>query len=174
MNATAETTYETDEDLISEEEIDRLLKTPVDLDGAADDSAEGIANPQIAAFLNSIDVTSLADSSKDTYRYALNHFDAYCCRRKIETLDASVVSHLPGFVAYLEKRKVGPASIKQYLNIVKIMMRSLGMPIEFTYKIPAKAKKEGQVKQMNRWFDEADIEKCLTIFCRKAKMKRLP
>lgn len=134
----------------------RLLKDP--------QIASTDISRMIESFLGSDHCASLSTSTTDLYTNALlKNFLPFCCyTHGIDAIDKSIVDHLPAYSAYLERKGHAGTTIQQYISIVKIMMKALGTPIEFTYRRKSEDRKSQKLKQMDRWFDEDDIEKCLS------------
>ena len=115
---------------------------------------------QIEAYLNSRDVTALAKSSREMYRYALQHLAEFCKANKITKVDR-FQEYMPAFAEYLERKEISGRSVQHYLNCVKIFLRIFGYPVEYTYRISNSERKANKRKALDRWFDESDIKKCL-------------
>ena len=113
---------------------------------------------EIRAFLDSNNVMTLRDSSKDLYRYALDSFIDYCGPWKASNITAA---NLTDFCASLLHNKKSISTIKQYLTIVKMFLKWAGNPIDYSFKAPAGSKKKQQMKQIERWFTEDEVEKIM-------------
>ena len=113
---------------------------------------------EIRAFLDSNNVMTLRDSSKDLYRYALDSFIDYCGPWKASNITAA---NLADFCASLLHKKKSISTIKQYLTIVKMYLKWAGNPVQYSFKAPAGSKKKQQMKQIERWFTEDEVEKIM-------------
>jgi integrase len=110
----------------------------------------------IQSFLEAPEQKALTKSSRDLYRHALNHLTVFAKTVRVLREDTSM---LTAFVGYLTHKKLSGTTIRQYVNVVKIMFKFHGRPIDFTYKMPTKEKRKKQAKDMERWFLEDDMEK---------------
>jgi integrase len=69
--------------------------------------------------------------------------------------------HSTAYIAYLKSTGAGGRTIQQHLNVLKIMMRSRGVELKATYRLPSDERKENKVKAMERWFTEDEVQACL-------------
>jgi integrase len=104
-------------------------------------------------------ITEYLDSVKDLrpetirlYRNALNPLIAF--HRSTNNFQ------LKDYANFLRENKCSGKTIQQYLTIAKMFLKWNGTPAEYTYRIPASERKQSQLKAINRWFTEADVEKC--------------
>jgi integrase len=117
----------------------------------------------IQKYLESPEVTSLAKSTRDLYRYTMGHVEDFLSITVVpdETWERWLSNNLHQFAMFLEHKKLSGKSIQQYLTCTKIFLKWAGFPVEFTYKITNKDRQANKKKHLDRWFDEKDIEKCL-------------
>uniref|UniRef100_A0A6M3L4H1 Putative site-specific tyrosine recombinase n=1 Tax=viral metagenome TaxID=1070528 RepID=A0A6M3L4H1_9ZZZZ len=118
---------------------------------------------KIQEYLKSPDVTSLAKSTQELYKNALRYLGRYLesnsGMHKDEVIDKDFFDR---FTLYLSTtRNLSGKSIQQYLTCIKIFLKWNGTPVEYTYKITNKERKQNKRKHMDRWFTELDISKCL-------------
>lgn len=113
----------------------------------------------IADYLCSTEVQSLTKATRSNYENALNSFKRF--RKKQEAVTTAIdAAFLEKYTKYLSRNKSG-STIQQYITVVKLYLAWAGNPVMFSYRIPAEEKKRQQMKEINRWFSEEDIEKCL-------------
>ena len=117
----------------------------------------------IQQYLESPDVTSLAKSTRDLYRYSLGHVEEFLKISVISdgTWERWLSTNFHQFTMFLEHKKLSGKSIQQYLTCTKIFLKWAGFPVDFTYKISNEDRQENKQKHLDRWFSEEDIERCL-------------
>ena len=119
----------------------------------------------IEKFLESDYCAALAPATRELYANALmKNFVPFCDDYSETELNAEFVTNeLPAYARHLEDQNKSGSTVAQYINIVKIMMRALGMPVQYIYRRKSQDRKAQKVKSMNRWFDEKEIETCLKV-----------
>ncbi len=106
----------------------------------------------------------LAKNTLDKYAMVLNgHFVPFLEKPSViwTSLTKDVAPLMPDFCTALKRKGLSGASIQQHITVVKIFFRWLGFPITYSHKISNAEKKLKRLKNMNRWFCEDDIERCL-------------
>lgn len=121
---------------------------------------------KIKAYLESRDVTALADKTRELYAFALRHLERYFNRLRPENPSefnylAELQQNFDGFARYLERRGISGQSVRQYLTCVKIFMRWAGYRVDHVYKISNQERRENKLKQLKRWMNEKEIQMCL-------------
>lgn len=113
----------------------------------------------ITEYLKTTEVRALAQATRDNYENSLKSFNKFLKRHEgiIFEIDAEF---LEKYTKYLVRNKSG-ATIRQYVTIVKLYLKWAGEPVEFTYRVPATERKRQQMKEIERWFTEADISRCM-------------
>lgn len=120
----------------------------------------------IEDFLNSNQVVILSQSTRDNYRYALATFKDFH-EAMSDASDASEISESASnemmelFCNYLQNQKKSPATIRQYLTILKMFFRFHGVTVSYSYRVPSADKKVQQAKEIARWFTEEEVTRCL-------------
>jgi integrase len=115
---------------------------------------------QITAFFESERFTSLAPSTQQTYQHAIGNFEQFCQQEAITKITPQ--ADLAGFATWLKSKDSAPATIKQYLTVVKLLIKeTTGKHISYTYRVPRKDKQDQMLKRMDRWFNENEIAQCL-------------
>lgn len=128
----------------------------------------------IQTFLRSDHCASLSSDTVDLYSNALlKNFLPFCVSNNVETLGDQIVDHLPAYATFLERQGKAGTTIAQYINIFKLMMKAMGTPIEFTYRRKSEDRKAQKLKQMDRWFNESDVERCLAYSSPSARDRLL-
>jgi len=117
---------------------------------------------KINKYLASPEIAGLAESTQDSYRYALlarfNHYVTHT-----STIGRNHIADgwaIQFFCEHLERLGVAGTTIQQYLTIVKLFLKWNGTPATYTYRITSEERKAKALKTMDRWFDEKDIAKC--------------
>ena len=114
---------------------------------------------KIRQYLNEAPETrGLSDNTRQSYSNALNHLKTYCYSALIKDLDGSF--DMDRYAKHLAKTLSGQ-SVQLYLTITKQFFKWLGHPIEYTYRIPKDERKAIQLKKLDRWFSEDDVDACL-------------
>ncbi|MDX9789052.1 MAG: tyrosine-type recombinase/integrase [Desulfobacterales bacterium] len=120
------------------------------------------ADIDIKSFLSSPHCKSLARATADTYRHAINSLTSFISGRAGNRPEPSITADLLNdYTQHMAGLGKSGKTIQQYITIIKIAMRSIGHPIEYTYRIPNAEKKAHKLKSMNRWFTEDEIRQCL-------------
>jgi len=114
----------------------------------------------IGKYLNSKEITSLADTTRLSYINALRHLEEFATG-KVDPTFQGMQGHMADLADFLEKKGLSGQSVQQYLAAIKIFLRWTGNPVDYTYRISNEERKANQVKHMERWFDENDIARCL-------------
>lgn len=114
---------------------------------------------KFADYLCSTEVQALTGTTRGNYEVALNSFKIFLKKQEatIDNVDADLMDK---YTKYLSRNRSG-STIQLYVTVVKLFLRWAGHPVLFSYKIPSEEKKRQQLKEINRWFNEADIDKCL-------------
>ena len=116
----------------------------------------------VRTFLLSDYCRSLSENTVELYSNALvKNFLPFCVSHNIIMTPAIVQASMPAYASYLERKALSGATIQQYINILRIMMKAMGTPIIYAYRRSSEDRRAQKIKQMKRWFDEADIAKCL-------------
>ncbi len=119
---------------------------------------------KINQYLASPEVRALAENTQDSYRYALlsrfNHYVTHTSTWHPKFIADSEAIRF--FCEHLERLGVSGSTIQQYLTIVKLFLKWHGTPATYTYRIKSEERKAAALKKMDRWFDELDMEKCLS------------
>jgi len=114
----------------------------------------------ITEYLESKDVKGLAKRTQLNYQSALRHLSGFCHEHNC-SLD-SLASSRNQFIEFLEKQGVGGHSIQQYCTIVKLFARKAGYPINWDpVRVSNSERKTRKRKQLERWFEETEINECL-------------
>jgi integrase len=113
----------------------------------------------VAWFFESPNFQALAPSTQDFYKSVLGIVLEIYSQQERQYDNYSDL--LKAVSAALEARGVCGASIQQYITVAKIVLRWAGKPTEFTYRIPSAERKASQLKRINRWFNQQDIDACL-------------
>jgi integrase/recombinase XerD len=72
-----------------------------------------------------------------------------------------VEGSLPKLAQFFRRKGITDQTIYQKFTCIKIFLKWSGFPSEYTFHISNKGKKEFKVKHAKRWFDKAEIQKCL-------------
>jgi len=115
----------------------------------------------IQEYLESPGVAGLAQSTRELYTYSLAHMEKYMEIKKWNISFSFEDFDMQGFVEYLDDKNLSGKSIQQYLNCVKIFLRWLGFPVQFTFKITNEARQRNKKKHLDRWFTEEEVKACL-------------
>jgi len=132
---------------------------------------------KIETYLNSDDLSHLADSTKSLYETVLdgklrnfcriNHIDTYI-------FNSSFQEKMPYFVEFLKNTNVSGKTIQSYVNIVRSFFKAIGEPIIYSYKLTSEEKKKQQEKEINKWFTEEEVQMCLDYeFSSKKKRNKI-
>lgn len=116
---------------------------------------------QIDDYLNSVDVQALAKTTRMSYTKALQYLDEFCQKENIATLDPAFQKRMQDFCIWMRERHKAPTTVQLYVTIIKQLFLWHDMPIKFTYKISSKERKRKQLKDVQRWFNEDEIQQCL-------------
>uniref|UniRef100_A0A6H1Z8M6 Putative site-specific tyrosine recombinase n=1 Tax=viral metagenome TaxID=1070528 RepID=A0A6H1Z8M6_9ZZZZ len=128
---------------------------------------------QIDDYLASPEIQALAQTTQDSYGYALAQLDAFCQRRGIQDF-TGFQEYMPAMANFLVSTKLSGKSIQQYLTAIKIFLKRIGHPVEYSYRISNHEIKKNKLKHMQRWLNENDIAKCLAYeFPNETKKNRL-
>ena len=125
-----------------------------------EDKYVNTANMKIVEYLDSPAVRSLATLSQLSYGRALELVRDFILPRKITDLEELRVKVVE-FASFLEEKKLSGKTIQMYITRLKIFMKWAGCPVEYTYKLTNTEKKQFKKKQLQRWFTDEEIEKCL-------------
>jgi integrase len=104
----------------------------------------------------------LAKDTLDSYHHSLQAFVDFSSDR-IQSVEEITTDTIEKYTAYLGKHKgCSGTSIQQYVTILKLMLRWADHPVEYTYRLPSKERKQVKLKRMNRWFTEQDVSRCFS------------
>lgn len=118
---------------------------------------------QIHSYLNHQNTLALAKTSKDLYHIILClKLRSFCKENNIQRLDETFMDHMPALTIFLRDQDLSAQTTQQYLTIVKVLMKFLGHPVEFTYRIPRQDKQAFDLKHQKRWFSDREIAMCKT------------
>jgi len=121
-------------------------------------------------YLCSDEVARLARNTQILYSYTLDHMERFMA--ETQTLTPADMSRLhppyklesfdmPGFAAFLEKRKLSGKTVQQYLTCAKVFLNWAGYHVEYTYRVSNKEIQANKRKHLDRWFSEEEIDMCL-------------
>jgi integrase len=112
---------------------------------------------RINEYLESPEVTALAETTRANYGYSLKSLQTYCVRNLISELG-------PGFPiqAFMDDllTQVTAQSARQYLTVIKMFFKHIGHPLDYAFKTPSAQKKAQKIKRLERWFSDEEIELC--------------
>ena len=114
----------------------------------------------IKNFLESDDVTKLADSTQELYGYALQHLRKFCSYHNIMKT-RGFQDYMPMLAKYLRYKEVSGKSIQRYVTVVKIFFKWAKEPVQYTYRISNTETKANKRKALQRWLTGPEIDKCL-------------
>lgn len=118
---------------------------------------------QIKSYLTHPNTVALAKTSKELYQTILwLKLRTFCHENDIQTLDKTFINHMPALTIFLRGQDLTAQTTQQYLTIVKVLMKFLGHPIDFTYRIPRADKQAFDLKHQKRWFSDREIAMCKT------------
>ena len=126
-----------------------------------------IFHKQIEDFLQSDRVKKLSKQSAALYRYAMTSFDAFLSEsNKKPNIPADTKEAweflVDQYCKSLEQNGKSATTIKQYLTIVKMWLRSIGFDnVKFSYKTSSDERKRVINKNLSRWFTEDEITQIL-------------
>jgi len=113
---------------------------------------------KITEYLESSHVTSLAKTTRDGYRFALDDFRTFCKKFKIEIED--VEKNLPRLTKSFKARGLTDQTIYQKFTCIKIFLKWAGFPSQYTFSISNTGKKAFKLKHAKRWLDKVEVEQC--------------
>lgn len=114
-------------------------------------------------FLVSPEITKLSQNSQDSYRYSLGYLLRFCRKNRITDPQGFQV-YMPDFAKYLEttrNRSLSGNTVQQYLTYAKLFLKSVGHPVDYRYAVSHDERMRNKRKRCKRWFNEAEVERCL-------------
>ena len=116
---------------------------------------------KIRTYIDSGKLAHIADGTRNLYETVFSKIKGFCDQENIQELDQSFEDRMSEFVDYLKDSGIGGTTIKSYLGIVRSFFKAIGLDISYTYKLTSSEKKQKQHKDINRVFNEEEVELCL-------------
>ena len=116
---------------------------------------------RITAFLDSQENAHIAASTLNQYRSILEGVVVPFCETREIATPQGLCDALGDLCGDLETQKRAGSTIANYLVSTKKFLRHSGCECDFVYRIKAEDKKKSQKKAVERFFDEADIARCM-------------
>lgn len=118
---------------------------------------------QINQYFQYQPTSALAKTSLKSYRQALEgKLVPFCKAKGVKRLDESFIQYMDEYVVYMRMSRCKGQTITSYLTITKMLFKFLGIPLEYSYRIPREDKQAQDLKREKRWFTRHDIALCMT------------
>jgi len=115
---------------------------------------------EIQGYLTSPDILALAEASQKAYGYSLGHLKQFCFSKPIQLNNFE--PQMPRVAKWLKtEREITDQSIQQHITNVKIFLKWLGHPVEYTFKISNHDRQAKKRKHSKRWLSEHEVSMCL-------------